>query len=82
MVDNKMEIIEQHNCVKVFSLGIGKIFKYGDELYMVVQKQSTIPVSYVDVVKLRTGELTTFPISTDVVDVEVKIIYKVKSGEL
>lgn len=77
-----MEIIEQHNCVKVSALGIGKIFKYGDELYMVVQKQSTIPTSYVDVVKLRTGELTTFPISTDVVDVEVKIIYKVKSGEL
>lgn len=77
-----MEIIEQHNCVKVFALGIGKIFKYGDELYMVVQKQSTIPVSYVDVVKLRTGDLTTFALSTDVVDVEVKIIYKVKSGEL
>ena len=77
-----MEIVEQYNCVKVFALGIGKIFKYGDELYMVVQKQSTIPASYVDVVKLRTGELTTFPISTDVVDVEVKIIYKVKSGEL
>lgn len=77
-----MEIIEQHNYVKVGALGIGKIFKYGDELYMVVQKQSTIPVSYVDTVKLRTGELTTLAISTDVVDVEVKIIYKVKSGEL
>jgi len=77
-----MEIIEQHNCVKVSALGIGKIFKYGDELYMVVQKQSTIPASYVDTVKLRTGELTTFAISTDVVDVEVKMIYKVKSGEL
>lgn len=77
-----MEIIEQYNCVKVSALGIGKIFKYDDELYMVVQKQSTIPVSYVDTVKLQTGELTTFAISTDVVDVEVKMIYKVKSGEL
>lgn len=73
-----MKIIEQNDSVKVETLGIGDVFKYDGELYMIIQKGSVKPKVFVDTVFLLTGELTTFPITSDVVEVEANLTYKVK----
>ena len=73
-----MNIVEQNDCVKVETLGIGDVFKYDGELFMIILKGSVKPKGYVDTIFLLTGELTTFPITSDVVEVEANLTYKVK----